>query len=194
SRGHARGGRDRPSRGRPALAAARRRGRSRGGGLMQTLTSIGLVFRMQQFEIVAVGLMAAALVGAALYVANELNAVGYGPCALAAAPPPRWRTVVRRFFGLQDAHANPVFAFMHLLPYAIGLFLGAPLIARELERGTARPAWAIAPSRLPLDAPRVVPVVLFGFLLAFVAGFAVDRLVAARTPGIDLENSFDTFG
>ena len=52
---------------------------------MRTLKSIRLVFRMQQFEIVAVGLIAAALVGAALYVANELNAVGYGPCSLAAA-------------------------------------------------------------------------------------------------------------
>jgi hypothetical protein len=30
--------------------------------------------------------------------------------------------------------------------------------------------------------------------IAFVAGFAVDRLVAARSPGIDLANSFDTFG
>ena len=161
---------------------------------MVTLKSIRLVFRMQQFEIVAVGLMAAALVGAALYVANELNAVGYGPCALAAAPPPSCEALGRRFFGLQDAHANPVFAFMNLLPYAVGLFLGAPLIARELERGTARLAWSIAPSRLRWYAWRVVPVVLFAVVVTFAAGFAVDRLVAARTPGIELENSFDTFG
>ena len=86
-----------------------RRGRSRGGGVMQTLKSIRLVFRMQQFEIVAVGLMAAALVGAALYVANELNAVGYGPCSLAATPPPSCEALGRRFFGLEDAHASPVF-------------------------------------------------------------------------------------
>ena len=161
---------------------------------MLTLKSIRLVFRMQQFEIVAVGLMAAALVGAALYVANELNAVGYGPCALAAAPPPSCEALGRRFFGLQDAHANPVFAFMNLLPYAVGLFLGAPLIARELERGTAQLAWSIAPSRLRWYAWRVVPVVVFAVVVTWAAGFAVDRLVAARTPGIDLENSFDTYG
>ena len=53
--GDARGGRARPPRGRPGRAAARRRRRSRGGGVMQTLKSIRLVFRMQQFEIVAVG-------------------------------------------------------------------------------------------------------------------------------------------
>jgi hypothetical protein len=158
------------------------------------LSSTRLVFRMHQFEIVAVGLIAAALVGAALYVANELNAVGYGSCYAAASPPPSCEALGRRFFDLQTAHASPVFAFMNLLPYAVGLFLGAPLIARELERGTARLAWSIAPSRLRWYAWRVVPVVLFAVVVTFAAGFAVDRLVAARTPGIDLENSFDTFG
>ena len=158
------------------------------------LRSARLVFRMHQFEIIAVGLIVAALVGAALYVANELNAVGYGACYAATAPSPSCEALGRRFFDLQIAHANPVFAFMNLLPYAVGLFLGAPLIARELERGTARLAWSIAPSRLRWYAWRVLPVVLFAVVVTFAAGRAVDRLVAARTPGIDLENSFDTFG
>jgi hypothetical protein len=158
------------------------------------LRSTRLVFRMHQFEIVAVGLIVVAVVAAALYVANELNAVGYASCYLATAPPPSCEALGRRFFDLQTAHASPVFAFMTLLPYAVGLFLGAPLIARELERGTARLAWSITPSRLRWYAWRVLPVVLFAVVVTFVAGFAVDRLVAARTPGIDLENSFDTFG
>jgi hypothetical protein len=158
------------------------------------LRSTRLVFRMHQFEIVAVGIIAAALVAAALLVANELNAVGYGPCSLAAAPPPSCEALGRRFFDIQQAHANPVFAFMNLLPYAVGLFLGAPLIARELERGTARLAWSIAPSRIRWYAWRVLPVVGYAVVVAFVAGAAIDQLVAARTPGIDLENSFDTYG
>jgi hypothetical protein len=158
------------------------------------LRSTRLVFRMHQFEIVAIGLIAAALVAAALLVANELNAVGYGACYAAAKSPPSCEALGRRFFEIQQAHANPVFAFMNLLPYAVGLFLGAPLIARELERGTARLAWSIAPSRIRWYVWRVLPVVAFAIAVAFVAGFAVDRLVAARTPGIDLENSFDTFG
>src|SRR5262245_61582484 len=158
------------------------------------LRSMPLVFRMQRFEIVSVGIIAAALVAAALLVANELNAVGYGACYGAEAPPPSCEALGRRFFDIQQSHASPVFAFMNLLPYAVGLFLGAPLIARELERGTARLAWSIAPSRIRWYAWRVLPVVGFAILVAFAAGFAVDQLVAARTPGIDLENSFDTFG
>jgi hypothetical protein len=158
------------------------------------LRSTSLVFRMQRFEIVAVGIIAAALVGAALIVANELNAVDYGRCALAASPPPDCEALGRRFFDIEQNRATPVFSFMNLLPYAIGLFLGAPLLARELERGTARLAWSISPSRVRWYLWRVVPVVLFAVAIAFVAGFAIDRLVAARSPGIDLANSFDTYG
>jgi hypothetical protein len=40
----------------------------------------------------------------------------------------------------------------------------------------------------------VLPVVVVAVVITFVAGWAADRLVAARTPGIDLANSFDTFG
>lgn len=157
--------------------------------------SLGLVFRMQRFEIVALVIFAAALVAAALYVASELDAVGFGPCYLAMeAPPANCEALGRRFFDLQMDHANPVFSFLGILPYAVGIFLGAPAIARELERGTSRLAWSTAPSRIRWYAWRVLPLVLVAVVVTFVAGWAADRLVAARTPGIDLANSFDTFG
>ena len=34
-----------------------------------------------------------------------------------------------------------------VVTYAVGLFLGVPIVARELERGTVRLAWSLAPSR-----------------------------------------------
>ena len=157
--------------------------------------SIRLVFRMQRFEIVAMLIFVVALVAAALYVAWELDSVGFGPCFLAMdAPPAGCEALGRRFFDLQMDHAQPVFSFLGILPYAAGIFIGAPVIARELERGTARLAWSVAPSRIRWYAWRVVPVIIFAVAIAFVAGWAADRLVAARTPGIDLANSFDTYG
>jgi hypothetical protein len=158
------------------------------------LRSIRLVYRMHRFEVLAIGAIAVTLIALALLVARELEAVGYGACYLAESAPPTCEALGRRFYDLQNAHVTPVASFMNLLPYAIGLFLGAPLVARELERGTARLAWSLAPSRIRWYAWRVVPVVIFGIVLAFAAGFAVDRLVAARTPGVDLENSFEAFG
>jgi hypothetical protein len=157
--------------------------------------SIRLVFRMQRFEIVALLAFAAALVAAALYVASELDAVGFGTCALAMdAPPAGCEALGARFYELQSDHAQPVLSFMAILPYAAGLFLGAPLIARELERGTARLAWSIAPSRVRWYAWRVLPIVAIAVGIAYIAGAAVNRLVAAQAPGIDLENAFDGFG
>ena len=158
------------------------------------LRSARLVFKMHRFEIVAIGIVVGALVAAAFWVAGVLDAVGYGSCYGAETPAAGCELLGRRFFDLQSEHANPIFSFMNLVPYVVGLFLGAPLIAREIERGTTRLAWSIAPSRLRWYAWRVVPVVLFAVGITFVAGVAVDRLIAARTPGIDLANSFDTFG
>lgn len=157
-------------------------------------TTIRLVFRMHRFEIVAIGIVAGALVLAAYWVAGELDGVGYGSCYGAERPPAGCEVLGRRFFDLESAHANPVFSFMNLLPYITGLFLGAPLIAREIERGTTRLAWSIAPSRLRWYVWRVTPVVVFVVAITFVAGVAVDRLITARSPGIDLANSFDSYG
>ena len=47
-----------------------------------------------------------------------------------------------------------------LLPAIAGLFLGAPLIAREIETGTARFAWIQVPGRIRWLAARLGPIVL----------------------------------
>jgi hypothetical protein len=157
--------------------------------------SMRLVLRMQRVEIAMVVIAAAVLVVAAFWVARQLDAVGFGACYAAIdAPPAGCELLGRQFYAIQTDLASPVFSFMNLLPFAVGLFLGAPVIAREIERGTARLAWSVAPSRVRWYAWRAAPIVLVAVLLTLVAGFAVDRLVAARSPGIDLANSFDTFG
>ena len=157
--------------------------------------SVRLVLRMQRFEIIAVAAFAAALVVAAVWVASELNAIGFGACyAAIEAPPANCESLGRRFFAIQEDLGTPMASFMGLLPYAVGLFLGAPVIARELERGTARLAWSVAPSRVRWYAWRVAPIVVVAVLVTLVAGFAMDRYVEARSPGTDLANSFDAFG
>ena len=45
-----------------------------------------------------------------------------------------------------------------LVTYAIGLFLGVPVIARELERGTVRLAWWLTPSRWRWYLARLLPI------------------------------------
>ena len=80
------------------------------------------------------------------------------------------------------------------LSFAAGLFLGVPIVARELERGTARLAWSLAPSRMRWFLARMLPVLVLLAILTFVAGIATDRYVASTTAETDLSNSFTGFG
>ena len=156
---------------------------------------IRLTLLMHRFELVAISSLTLVLVVAAYYVAGRLDAVGYGPCAEATDTISRQcQAMSQIFYGIDQHEASPVLGFIAMLPYAAGLFLGGPLVAREIERGTTRLAWSIAPSRFRWYLARMVPVVAAVLVLSFVAGFAADRLVAARTPGADMANSFDAYG
>ena len=156
--------------------------------------SIRLTLRMHRFELVAILVFAGILVFGAYWVAGRLDAVGYGPCMSAEAPPTACEALGRQFYDIQEAQATPIFGFLAVLPYVAGLFLGGPIIAREIERGTTRLAWSIAPSRLRWYLWRVVPIIVLLVIVTFAAGVAADRLTAARSPGIDLASSFDGYG
>jgi hypothetical protein len=73
------------------------------------------------------------------------------------------------------------------------LLLGAPLVAREIDRGTARLAWSLSPSRLRWYVQRIAPVIIVLAVAAMAIGIVTDRLTAAMMPTADLSNSFVGF-
>jgi hypothetical protein len=156
--------------------------------------SLRLTLRMHRFELIAISLFTLILVVAAYWVAGRLDAVGYGPCMTAQAPSANCDLLGQEFYSIDNSQASPVASLIVILPYVAGLFLGAPIVARELERGTTRLAWSLEPSRLRWYVVRALPIVAIVVGLAFVAGIAADRLFAARMPGADVANSFDLFG
>ena len=157
--------------------------------------SIRLTFRLHRFELLMLGGFTALVVVAALVVAGRLDGLGYGPCAQVMETYTRsCEVLAQRFYAMDSREATPVLTLAAILPYAFGLFLGAPIVAREIERGTTRLAWSIAPSRLRWYVLRTAPIVVVVVLLAFVAGMAADRLFAARSPGVDISNAFDGYG
>ena len=80
---------------------------------------------------------------------------------------------------------GPVFSAMIFLPFVVGLIGGVPIVARELEMGTAQTAWFLWPSRLRWLAAKLVPVlVLLGLTIAFTA---ISATFLGRTqPGVDV--------
>jgi hypothetical protein len=80
-----------------------------------------------------------------------------------------------------------------IFPFVAGLLLGAPLVAREVDRGTARLAWSLSPSRLRWYVQRIAPILIVLGVAAMAIGIVSDKLTAATMPTADLSNSFVGF-
>ena len=78
-------------------------------------------------------------------------------------------------------------------PALAGVLLGAPLIARELDRGTARLAWSLGPSRMRWYAQRLLPILVVVVAASLVIGVVAEQLTALFAPNIDLSQSFMEF-
>ncbi len=141
------------------------------------ITQARLAFRLQRFEILAVAFAALVIGISAIIVRLRLDSVG--------VPTPCWQqwfgtggqatgdceTLARQFFSITGDEAGKVMAAMAILPLFIGLFLGIPLVAREIETGTAPTVWALVGARDRWLVGRLVPVVVvlvlsLGFLAA----------------------------
>lgn len=162
----------------------------------RTRFDLRLAWRLHRFEILGFGLLLAVLVAAALGVAGLLDATGYGRLCMgdAGAQPSACEAIGRQFYGYQQSLVPMIQGLLASAPFLLAVLVGAPLVARELERGTSRLAWSLAPSRVQWFVVRAVPAVVGVFLLALAAGLALDRLTGAIEPGTDAARSFAGFG
>jgi hypothetical protein len=99
--------------------------------------------------------------------------------------------VARAFLSINEDEAGKVMAAMAILPLFIGLFLGVPIVAREIESGTAPTVWALVGDRRRWLVGRLIPilavlVVSLGFLAV-----ASEVLWAGRAPWEPLPNMSD---
>ncbi len=160
-----------------------------------TSLDLRLAFRLHRFEIVGFGVLIAVLAVAAVIVAGNLDATGYGArCDPMGGNPPACERMGQAFYRIQSSQVPPVQSILTVLPFLLGALMGAPLVARELERGTSRLAWSLAPSRTRWLITRLVPAAVVVFAFAFVAGAALDRLMAAVEPRTDALASFAGYG
>lgn len=162
---------------------------------MSTAIAItGITARLHRFEVVAVGLLAALGVAATILVSAQLDAVGWtGACEDAmrrgTSVPRECEFKLNEFYGIVSSRGWIVTGLTGFVPLVAAVLLGVAVVGRELERGTTRLAWALAPSRLRWFAHRFLPVLLFVAVASLVLGAAADRWLAASEPGVDPANA-----
>ena len=125
-----------------------------------SLTWARLTLRLSRFELLAFGGFVALFIAATVLTAARIDAVRPPVECLTTfdALPPRLRREGNAWYEAQNGVAGLSMGLLIFLSFAAGLFLGVPIVARELERGTARLAWSLAPSRMRWYLARMLPV------------------------------------
>ncbi len=161
-----------------------------------SLTWARLTLRLSRFELLAFGGFIVVFIVATILAAAWIDSMRPpAECLVATAEPVAGcEAKLNAWYSAQYSPAGLSVGLLIFLSFAAGLFLGVPIVAREIERGTSRLAWSLAPSRTRWFLERMVPILIALALITFVAGIAADRFVGVVTPGVDLSNAFTAFG
>jgi hypothetical protein len=157
-----------------------------------TLRAAFLTFRIHRFEttLVVGATLLSVLVSA--IVTSWIRTAGYDRCLT--------EDVVSSTALCQVSIAGWLFRIVNLsrnlvpiFPIVAGLLVGGPIVARELESGTARLAWSLGPSRLRWFMQRALPTILLAAIVGLVIGLTADALLRASEPSLDIDRSFVGF-
>jgi len=160
---------------------------------------VRLTLRLGGFELIAFIALVLGAAAAAFGVAAWIDSMKPPPECIPAfnqftETPPSCQAALEAWYQAKGSIGGLISGLVLFLPLAAGLFLGVPIVARELERGTTRLAWSLSPSRLRWYLARLLPILVIVAVITYAAGVATDRLFAANEPGQDLANSFVGFG
>jgi ABC-type transport system involved in multi-copper enzyme maturation permease subunit len=155
-----------------------------------------ITLRLHRFELVAFGAALILLSVALLIYSAYLASLQPGRECLVVTdiPTPACDAAFRRFNDAQQGVGGLLMQPLIVVVYVIGLFLGVPVVGRELERGTVRLAWSLGTSRWRWFVARMVPILAIVAILTFLAGVAADQWFAASNPGLDTSKAFGGYG
>ncbi|MEA2520286.1 MAG: hypothetical protein QOF49_2366 [Chloroflexota bacterium] len=157
------------------------------------LTATRLTYRINRFEIRAILVTTALSVAVSAIVLTWIRSSGYIECVNASDSPSVACLGLQGIGGWATRIARMSSQLAGFFPVLAGLLLGAPLIARELDKGTARLAWSLGPSRLRWYVQRVLPILVVVTATAMVIGVVAEHLIALFEPDVDLASSFIGF-
>jgi hypothetical protein len=149
-----------------------------------TLRAWRLAFKMQRLELLLFLAAAVLLVVASLLIASGASGArsAFDACYLAQGTDANCATSP----SLNDFSMWGDFARLgaFLTPFALGLFLGVPVVAREVEGRTAGIAWTLSRSRSRWLIQRIVPLVVMVIVLSAAVGIG-SEFVTRTNPFAD---------
>jgi hypothetical protein len=167
-----------------------------------------LTLKQHRFETVAVTIVCVGLTLAALIEAYRLNSLnvplsclqtyqfGYadpsqGPISAAQA---HCNELAKSFFDTKSSLDMSLVQLLLLFaPLLTGIVVGAPLVAREIEQGTAPLSWALSGSRRRWLLGKVLAGVVLLAPLMLAVGLAANVLEGALNPGLNPYASFSNY-
>lgn len=175
------------------------------GSVAGALTWARLSYRQQKWELLLVVLGVVGVTAGMVWFATTLSALrdanpeclaGLSPNFASPAeegPPAACQAFLTQYYDTQSWASN-LTNLAWVAPFGMGVILGAPLVAREIDGGTAQLAWSLSRSRVGWLLRRIAFVTLFGLALLAILAFASELLTAAIFPDRTLDEDFMWFG
>lgn len=170
------------------------------------LTWARLSYRQQRWELILVAIGVIGVAAGMLWLASTLEAIrAVSPECLEGigsgssfvfpddtGPPAECQAVLNEFSETQSIATN-LMNVAWVAPFGLGVILGAPIVAREIDGGTAQLAWSLSRSRVSWLLRRIAFVALFALALLTVLA-VTSELLATAIHQRDLGNDFASFG
>ncbi len=169
------------------------------------LTWARLSYRQQKWELLLVVIGVVGLMAGMVWFATTLTALreaspeclaGLSPGFASPAeegPPAACQAFLNEYYATENWASN-LTNLAWVAPFGMGVVLGAPLVAREIDGGTAQLAWSLSRSRVGWLLRRIAFVTLLGLGLLAIIAIGSELLTAAIFPDRTLNEDFVWFG
>jgi ABC-type transport system involved in multi-copper enzyme maturation permease subunit len=143
---------------------------------------IWLSWRQNRLELLVTLAVSVALGAAMTVVTFQAQAVAAAVSQTCSSTPGPLCQAASVDFNERFRYLNTFFeAALFVLPALAGIFIGAPLLAREFEQGTARLVWTQGITRLRWLGIKLSLILTIGFVISAVLALVAGRWVSSQT-------------
>lgn len=153
-------------------------------------TWMRLSYRQQRWELLLVAVSIIALAGAMLWLTSQIVELRALRDECLADVPEQCDAIVARAYA-PTQNIQLLLRLSELAPFALGIVLGAPLVAREIEGRTAPLAWTMSRSRVQWLLQRVGFVALFVAICLATLAITSEAAAAILDPERNLARDFN---